>query len=166
MGLYTSNKDICKGLTAGFLGGIAGAFVMGQFHAAIGKVSPVAKKAEKEGQESTAKAASAVAKTVSHRPLDEKQKEIGGMAVHFAFGGAMGALYGGSAEMNPSVAVSAGLPFGVALWLAAHEVAVPALGWSTPPNRAPFAEHVLELASHLVYGFTTDAVRRMIRKGW
>lgn len=91
---------------------------------------------------------------------------MGGMAVHFAFGGAMGALYGGSAETNPDVAVSAGLPFGMALWLAAHEIAVPALGWSKPPNRARFAEHVLELASHLVYGFTTDAVRRMIRKVW
>ena len=166
MAFSRSDKHLWKGLAAGFAGGLAASFIMGQFHAMIGKMSPVAKKAEKEGRKSTAKAASTVARTVFHQRLDRKESQAGGMAVHFAFGGAMGALYGASAELNPTVAVAAGLPFGMSLWLAAHEIAVPALGWSKPPNQAPFAEHVLELASHLIYGFTTDAVRRLIRKVW
>jgi hypothetical protein len=41
-------------------------------------------------------------------------------------------------------------------------VAVPALGLSKKPTESPAAVHAYALASHAVYGLTTDLVRRAV----
>jgi uncharacterized membrane protein YagU involved in acid resistance len=76
----------------------------------------------------------------------------------------MGGVYGALTELSPKVASGAGMPFGAALWLAADEVAVPALGLSKKPTESPAPIHAYALASHLVYGLTTDLVRRVVRR--
>jgi putative membrane protein len=52
------------------------------------------------------------------------------------------------------------------VWLGADEIGVPALGLSGPPTQYPLSVHLYALASHLVYGFTTELVRRTLRRGW
>ena len=37
------------------------------------------------------------------------------------------------------------------------------LGLSKPPTEVPVSKHVYALASHFVYGLTTDLVRRAVR---
>jgi len=44
-----------------------------------------------------------------------------------AFGTLMGAAYGAMAEIAPFSTTGGGLPFGLALWLGADEIAVPLL---------------------------------------
>jgi len=83
--------------------------------------------------------------------------------VHYAFGTLVGGLYGAAAEKNASVAAGAGLPFGTAFWLVADETVVPLLRLSGPPGRYPLSLHVYALASHLVFGWTAEAVRRRLR---
>ena len=46
----------------------------------------------------------------------------------------------------------------------ADEVAVPALGFGPPPLETPASTHASALASHAVYGLTTDLVRRALRR--
>lgn len=75
-----------------------------------------------------------------------------------------GAMYGAMSELWPEAAVGAGLPFGAAVWLAADEIAVPALGLSKPATEYPLSKHAYALASHLVYGVTTEVVRRVVRQ--
>jgi uncharacterized membrane protein YagU involved in acid resistance len=54
--------------------------------------------------------------------------------------------------------------FGTGLFVAADEVAVPALGLSKSPREYPLSTHLYGLASHLVYGFTAEYVRRGVRR--
>ena len=46
----------------------------------------------------------------------------------------------------------------------ADELAVPAAGLSKPPKEIPLTTHVYALASHLVYGWITETVRRAVRR--
>lgn len=110
------------------------------------------------------KTAGAVAESVFDRPLSREEKKKASPFVHYVFGTTMGGAYGAAAEKLPDVKRGNGLPFGAAVFLGADEIAVPALGlaqqslWETP-----IQDHVYSLASHLVYGATTELVRRGVR---
>ena len=52
----------------------------------------------------------------------------------------VGALYGAAAEIVPRVTTAFGLPFGVAVWLGAHVIVVPALGLADSPCVKPSAK--------------------------
>ena len=180
----TRNRDernVWKGIAAGLIGGLAASWTMNQFQAAWSKVAEGFEKphgaqsmqpsegqnagqAPKENQDdATVKAARAISRGVFGRELKEHEKNAAGAAVHYVFGTATGALYGGIAEIAPEVTVGAGLPFGAAFWLVADETAVPLLGLSKPPTEYPVSTHVYALASPLVYGLTTEIVRRALR---
>lgn len=116
-----------------------------------------------EQEPATVKAAEAISEVVLGRELTEKEKPVAGEAVHYATSGATGAIYGALAELWPSVTTGAGIPFGTAVWLVVDETAVPALGLSKAPTEYPLSTHVYALASHFVYGLTTDVVRRAVR---
>ena len=75
-----------------------------------------------------------------------------------------GAIYGAVAEMMPLATVAEGLPFVAAVWVLADEAVVPALGLSRNPTDYPPSIHAYSIASHLVYGLTTELVRRAVRK--
>lgn len=164
-----------KGAFAGLVGGLTASWVMGQFQKAV----PADAFAEllgedpdpggnSEGEESsepaTVETAEEIAEGVFDHRLTEPEKETAGPAVHYALGTTVGALYGATAEVWPRVAAGYGLPFGTAFWLGADEVAVPALGLAGPPTEQPPSTHLYALASHLVYGLTTDLLRRGVRR--
>jgi putative membrane protein len=95
--------------------------------------------------------------------LPENKKPLAGNVVHYAFGASVGALYGGVAAVVPRVTTAVGLSFGVAVWLGAHVILVPALGLAEPPTRRPLSKEGLEFLLHLVYGAVTEIVRRLVR---
>jgi uncharacterized membrane protein YagU involved in acid resistance len=141
--------------------------VLNQFQAGVKKVKEKVGAGDSpnegdqnEGEDATVKTAERVSRGVFHHQLQEDEKKVAGPAVHYAMGAVSGGIYGAVAELVPVTALGAGLPFGAAVWLAADEVAVPALGLSKPPTRTPAVVHAQALASHLVYGLTTDLVRR------
>lgn len=157
--LVRRRRSPLAGAVAGLLGGLAGAWAM---NVLSGIVSKIRGGASSGGDDATVKAASAIVRTVAHRGLTARQKEIAGPAVHYAMGGGSGALYGVLAELLPSAWLARGLSLGAALWLTADEIAVPAFRLSGPPTRYPASVHAQALASHLVYGLTTDLVRRVV----
>jgi len=63
----------------------------------------------------------------------------------------------------PAVTAGAGLPNGASIWVVADERVVPALGLSKSPTEYPLSIHAYALASHFVYGLTTELVRRGVR---
>src|SRR5262245_47334410 len=89
---------------------------------------------------------------------------MAGAAVHYAFGVTTGGLYGAMAGLKPATTAGAGLPFGAAGWLVADVLVVPALGLSKPPTEYPLSTHAYSIASHLVYGLTTEIVRSEVRR--
>lgn len=160
------DNDLWKGTVAGLVAGLAATYVMTKFQILAAKLGETAGRAqqEEEDQNSTVKAASAISTKVFHHELKQREKEKAGLAVHYGMGAFSGGLYGAVAELEPEVTRGAGLPFGAAVWLAADEVAVPALGLADPPFEHPLPVHAQALAAHLVYGFATEMVRLQVRK--
>jgi len=159
-----------KGLTAGAIGGVVASWVMEEFQSAWTKVaenlqSQNASNTENsdEQEPATVKAAEKVSEALFDHRLEDAEKGWAGNAVHYATGGTSGAVYGLAAEFAPKVTWAAGVPFGTAVWLAIDEGAVPLLGLSKGPTEYPVSTHAYALASHFVYGLTTEIVRRALR---
>jgi hypothetical protein len=107
--------------------------------------------------------ASALAEPVLGRPLSEREKEIGGPVVHYAFGAAAGAMYGIAAERDGSATRGAGIPYGIAVWLIADEIGMHLGGFATKPTDYPLSRHAATLATHIAFGLSVEAVRRGLR---
>src|SRR5215468_11333717 len=180
------SSDPLKGMIAGAAGGLVASWVMNQFQALLSRMthgverphgaqslqhgSPrhgVARELQERGRDREAdNAAVRTAVVVSERffGLELADREIAGAVVHYAFGVATGGVYGAIAELKPATTTGAGLPFGAAVWLIADEIIVPALALSKPPTKYPLSTHASSIASHLVYGMTTEIVRREVRR--
>ena len=163
--------SVWKGLAAGAIGGIVGSWVMEEFQSAWTKVAKNAQpqngsnEANKtdEHEPATVKAAEKVSEALFDHRLEDDEKRWAGNAVHYATGGTSGAVYGLAAEFAPKVTSAVGVPFGTVVWLAVDEGAVPLFGLSKGPTEYPVSTHAYALASHFVYGLTTEVVRRALR---
>jgi putative membrane protein len=161
----TAGPSIWMGVVAGVVGGLFASAVMEQFQSAWNAAAKRRGNGQRQSESSdtepaTVKVAEVLAESAFDRPLPEAAKGPAGEAVHYAFGSAIGAVYGALAEWNARTTVGRGLPFAAAVWLLADEIAVPASGLSKPPAEHPLSTHAYSLASHLVYGLTLDIVRR------
>ena len=155
-----------RGFVAGLAAGLIASWVMNRFQTFWSVVAPPpAEPAKGESEDdTTVKAAAAVSESLFRHSLSQREKRMAGPAVHYVFGTLVGGLYGAAAEKSPSVTAGDGFPFGAAFWLIADEAAVPLLRLSGPPNRYPVSVHLYALASHLVFGWTAEAVRRRVRR--
>ncbi len=170
-------RSVWKGAAAGAIGGLAASWVMSEFQAAWsaigrriqedGNSGQLQSEQGTESEDATMKTAGAIGEQVLHRPLTRDEKKESSPFVHYAFGASIGGAYGAAAEKLPQVTTGFGLPFGTAVFVGADEVAVPALGLaSQPPSTTKVQDHIYSLASHLVYGATTELVRRGVRAYW
>jgi hypothetical protein len=170
-----------KAITAGLVGGVAGAWAMNGFQrmaerarggrevtgAAPGALrhgrGPQPAQAERDASDdATARAVSTVVEPVIDRRLRLEERQRLGALAHLAFGAASGALYALTAESWPRATVLAGVPFGVAVWALADEGVVPLLGLSRGPRTQPPSVLAYGLASHFVYGLTTETTRKLV----
>jgi putative membrane protein len=180
--------DVAKGIVAGVIGGFVASLVMNEFQQLWQKIAEGQERShgaqsmqqgsprhgagemlrergvDSEDDDAAERTASAIAVGVFDHELTKGEKEAAGTAVHYAFGVGTAALYGAAAELAPALTAGAGLPFGAAVWLAADEGLVPLLGLSKTPTEYPLSTHAYSLASHFVYGLTTEVVRRAVRK--
>ncbi len=179
--------DVLKGLAAGIVGGLVASVAMNQFQKLLSKLtnsdkrshgaqslqqgSPqrgIGRELKKRGKDkpeddAAGRLANTISVGISGRELTKEEKEVGGTALHYAYGISMGAVYGAAAEFSSEVTVGAGIPFGALIWIGVDEGVVPLLGLSKSPTEYPLLIHAYALASHLVYGLTTEAVRRTVR---
>jgi putative membrane protein len=117
-----------------------------------------------ESDDATMKTAAWLLDSVAGITLSKEQKKTAGPVVYYVFGAAMGALYGALMEHKHGFSAADGAVWGAALFVGADEVVVPALGLSEPPTKYPLALHASALTAHLVYGLTTEVVRRKTRR--
>jgi hypothetical protein len=85
-------------------------------------------------------------------------------AVHYGFGLVMGGLFGAIRGPAAPPDAIAGLAFGAALWLSAHELVVPLAGLGDGPTAEPIAMHAHELGGHLAYGLAAAAATQALRR--
>lgn len=115
-------------------------------------------------QDATMKAADAITATATGgQHLSLEQQEQAGPVVHYAFGALVGGLYGGLAEYSDRARTGFGTAFGTALFAGADLVAVPAFRLGPPVSETPAKALANPLAAHLVYGATTELLRRVFR---
>ncbi|MEN3332959.1 MAG: putative rane protein [Blastocatellia bacterium] len=176
--------EALKGIAIGALAGLVGGLVMNQFqnlwskltedesdsehaHPPRQHVSRQQLEGEQQSQEeepATVKTAEAISREVFNHELTKDERRIAGPVVHYTFSATTGMVYGALAELTPLAAVGFGLPFGAAVWAVADETMVPLFGLSKPPTAYPLSKHLYSLASHLIYGATTEAARRLVRR--
>lgn len=181
------DSDILKGLVAGVVGGLVASVVMNQFQAmwqklAEGETSAHGAQSMQQGlprrgagrilqekgkdnpdDDATERLSNFISEEVFDHDLTEREKDLAGTAFHYAYSVTSGAAYGVAAELLPEVTVGAGLPFGAFIWVTADEGVVPLLGLSKSPTELPFSKLAYGFSSHLVYGLTTEIVRRILR---
>jgi uncharacterized membrane protein YagU involved in acid resistance len=169
--LDRSREGVAINVVGGLIGGLIGAFVMERFQRALGRISPDIGGApggggqqyrQPQSEPSTYVAADAIARATTGRTVPPEDKPAAGAVIHYAFGGAVGAIYGAAATRTPDITAWGGVPFGATFWLIADEMGMPATGLSKPPSEYPLKDHATSLTSHMIYGATTEAVRRCI----
>ena len=138
------HSDAAKGILAGIVGGLAGSFLMSRVQQRGPKV------AKSSGDESSGDEFNSAARDALTAPF-----------VHYAFGAAMGAMYGYYVETTGHRGLKTGARFGMSVWAAADEAASPALGLAAVER--PAEVHAESFASHVVFGVTTEVVRRGVR---
>jgi putative membrane protein len=173
-----------KGILVGALAGLAGGLVMDGFQNLCSKLTEDDRhsqhahpprqyvgqqqldgeqQSEDEDEPATVKAADAISEEIFDHELTKSERRIAGPAMHYAMAMSSGMIYGAAAEWAPAASVGFGLPFGAAVWAVADEAVVPLLGLSKSPSAYPVSKHLYSLASHFVYGATTEAARRLLR---
>jgi putative membrane protein len=171
-----TRADVQKGMLAGFIAGLAGTWTMSEFqgwwsravdgrepHSAGGRHDARDWQERNEGRNANELAAQAVATHAVGRDLTRAELKVAAPAVHYVFGSTLATMYGGLAETSPHVTAGVGIGYGVAVWAAADEVAMPILGLARRGQQYPVEAHLQSLAAHLVYGMTTEIVRRGVR---
>jgi hypothetical protein len=167
----SSNGRVARNVVAGLIGGLVASYAMERFQYALSHISGDMGGASGGGgqqhrkpqsEPATYKAADAATRALTGRPLPEQDKPVGGSIVHYAFGGAVGAIYGAAASQNDDVTAWAGIPFGATVWLLADEIGVPLSGLAKAPTAYSLSSHVSAFATHLVYGLTTESVRKLL----
>ena len=175
-------RNVWKGVAVGAICGIAASWVMLQFSDGPGSRWLEAGKTaadreterarqQRDGPDNpdsvTMQAADVFA---SHAPggrhLNLQERKEGGTAVHYGFGAAMGAFYGGATELTPVIGAGVGVPFGTLLWAGTDLLAIPAVGFAKWPKDEPAAAHATHWAAHVLYAMTMEGLRRLGRRLW
>jgi uncharacterized membrane protein YagU involved in acid resistance len=87
---------------------------------------------------------------------DERRKVT--LVAHFGYGTAMGGVYSLVAPATRWATLTAGPPFGMAVWAGSYLGLLPALGLHPPATRESAPRNALMIAAHLVWGGTLAAV--------
>ena len=102
---------------------------------------------------------------VKGRDPDRETSRRLSTAIHWAYGVAVGGLYGLlRGDDRAALDIPAGLGYGAALWLIGDEVMVPVLGLSEGPTAHAPADHLKALGAHLVYGVATSATTQALHR--
>ena len=172
-----------NGVMAGAVAGVAGALAMNQFQRIAARLGGGREAADatiglprtgrgpqpaqalgNASEDATTRVADVAASTAGYPLTTARSRQVGGEFVHLAFGAITGAAYGAAVELDPRTRSAVGIPFGIAVWALADEGVVPALGLKRSPREASVTLQGYSLASHIVYGATTELVRAMLRR--
>lgn len=158
-------EKLWKGAVSGAIAGLVASWTMNQFQAGMKKIQTQQSGEAREGEDedATMKAANLASEEILHRELSREEKKKAAPYIHYGFGTLMGTLYGIMAEEFPATTSGFGTAYATGVFLAGDEGAVSALGLGAKPNEVPLSTHAKALASHLVYGVSTESVRRGVR---
>ena len=169
-----AGKHLVRGILAGVAGGLVASWVMNEFNQTLGKKlsqaveTPAEQrliKMQSDGEDATMKLADKITETVTGgQHLTHEQREVGGTTIHYSFGALMGGVYGALAEYSDAARAGFGTTFGGLLFATADLFGVPAARLGRWPGQYPTSSLATPLTEHLIYGATTELVRRTVRE--
>ena len=148
--------NLLKGLAAGIIGGLAATAVKSLWEA----YAPTREPQQDSPQIQVADQANM---ELRGEHLDEAEAEVADHALHFGFGTTTGAIYGVAAEATDAVTTGYGIPFGMLLWASTYATTIPALDLDKDPIEKDPKYTLNQFAGHILYGLTTEVVRRGVR---
>ncbi|WP_116107296.1 DUF1440 domain-containing protein [Lewinella sp. IMCC34191] len=152
----SGEPDYVRGFLAGMIGGLVGTGIKMLVDRSLPTGQP---QEEHDARLQVVEGAEAITNTNINRNKEETAQQ----AINLAFGALVGGVYGVIVEAAPAVQAPAGVPFGAALWTAAHKIALPAFGLAPNPMKEPLSLQAGQLGSHMVYGATVEMIRRSVR---
>jgi putative membrane protein len=156
----SDTTKLLRGLVAGAIAGAVASFVMDRFQAAVSAFTT--DDDDTQSEPATEKAADAIAKHVVGREIADADKPLAGQTIHYALGIGLGIAYGIVAEFRPAATAGYGTGFGVATATILDEGVVPAVGVGAAPWNTDLSVNLYSYASHLVFGATSELVRRQV----
>jgi uncharacterized membrane protein YagU involved in acid resistance len=151
-------SSLARDAAFGALGGIIGTVVLEQVAKALYAVESEETKRRQEHVRTLPPyevMAEKMGNRMLGRELSEPARKRTGLALHWGYGIAAGALYGVLRRRVRAVARIAGAPFSLAFFLLGDELLNLALGTAAPPQEFPWQAHARGLATHAA--FTADA---------
>lgn len=100
-------------------------------------------------------------KAVTGTPASMQQKSAGMQVLHYGMGTAQAVAYFLAARRWPGATVGFGTTFGAVAFLGTHASTLPLMGVQTPPKELPTSWWLWEGGSHLAFGATIEALRRL-----
>jgi putative membrane protein len=147
------HKSLARGLIAGLIGGLAGTVA----RTFAQRIFPPHTHGELEPQE-------LAVECVAGDALSPVAKARLSEGLRWGLGATAGAAYGAVAEFYPEATARQGASFGLVLEALSREAALPALGLAAQPEDLTTRERGSQITSHVVYGVTTELVRRLVRR--
>src|SRR3954447_21215860 len=92
-----------------------------------------------------------------HDDLSREQKAALALLNHFAYGAAMGLLFGALDKRSPLPRIASGIGYGLLVWAGNYLVLLPSLGLYRSAANEPRERNLLMLAAHVVWGASLGA---------
>ncbi len=162
-------KSITRGIVAGITGGLVGSVILKAFILAArklhtGSTTTGNPPTDFDQRGPSHQVAELAFRKATGRSLTPAQRVLGGEIVHYAFGAVNGAIYGVVAEYAPWSTWGQGTLFGTAVFLAADETSMPALGLTNKPWEEPGTAQLEKWAAHLAFGVGAELTRQAVRR--
>lgn len=162
--------SLSKALLAGGFAGLAGACAMSGFTRLWIALAPEPARSKNKARclpyseqerDATFRIADIVGRRLFDRRLNEREKCKGAVIVHYAVGATTGAGYAILAKRFHQVRKFSGVMFGVAVWLLADELLMPATGSTRKLRDYSWLAQANALGEHIIYATTADALLRL-----
>jgi uncharacterized membrane protein YagU involved in acid resistance len=164
------NHSVWKGLAAGLIGGLAASWAANLLCRKLKQSrnrshtnsSPNNERLLDQQKAAPAGLSTTISPAVFHQILAERERKVEAPVIRYALGSAIGGLYGATAEIAPKVTTGFGLSFATVIWLGADRIASRTFVRYRTRAKVPASSHLNIFVSHLVYGVTTEIVRRVV----
>lgn len=113
--------------------------------------------------QSTSALADAIAQRALRRKLSARERETGAAIIHYAVGATGGVMYAALATKAAGITRLSGAIFGIAIWMLADEILLPATGFLRSPKTYSLLSQANSLGEHVIYGLTAESVRRALQ---
>jgi hypothetical protein len=152
-----------KGAVAGIVGTAAITVAMQNGPTLLQRLGLIDPPPNQAGGEPTEVLAEKVSEGVLDQPIGERTQAVAGQAIRWSYGSGWGALYGiVQASLRPPHWLH-----GTILGVVTASVAstfLPAMQLAPPPTKQPVAISASQFAYHLLYGWVTATVYRLLAK--